>query len=144
MIDIKQGIITLCESEFQITADTTPQALTEAIPALISQVHPVSTGYTHYNCWLDIEPQCYLWASVCFHGEALESIRLFPQHQSATAPAPRPDPMDTESSHLLGYAWYGKFFEQDELSFPRGSIRYVQGRDPIYSPTCVLIRYISK
>ena len=51
--------------------------------------------------------------------------------------------MDTESSHLLGYAWYGKFFEQDELSFPRGSIRYVQGRDPIYFPTCVLIRYTS-
>lgn len=92
MIDIKQGIITLCESEFQITADTTPQALTEAIPALITHIHPVGTGYTHYSCWLDIEPQCYLWASVCFHGDALESIRLFPQHQSATAPAPRPIP----------------------------------------------------
>ena len=33
MIDIKQGIITLCESEFQITVDTTPQALTEKIPS---------------------------------------------------------------------------------------------------------------
>ncbi len=143
MIDAKQGIITLCESGFQITADTTPKALTEGIPALISQIHPVSTGYTHYNCWLDIEPQCYVWASVCFRGDIPESIRLYPQHQRTAVPAPQPSPMDTEAFHLLAHTWYSRLFAQDELFFPRGSIRYCKGTDPIYYPTCVSIRYTS-
>ena len=43
MIDIKQGIITLCESEVQITADTTPQALTVKIPELIFRADPIAT-----------------------------------------------------------------------------------------------------
>ena len=141
MIDATSGILTLCETGFQITANTTPQDMNKGIPTLIVRIEPSSTGYTHYDCWLDIEPQRYLWASVCFHGDALESIRLFPQHQSTTLPAPRPNPMDTETSQLLGYAWYSKNFEQDELFFPHGSIRDVRGSDPIYYPTCVWIRY---
>lgn len=144
MINTKKGIITLCESGFHITASTTPQALTEGIPALISQIHPIGTGYTHYNCWLDVEPQRYVWASVCFRGDVLESICLYPQHQSMTVPAPQPSPMDTEMSHPLAHAWYSRLFGQDELSFPRGSIRYCKGNDPIYHPTLVLIRYTRK
>ena len=68
MIDATSGILTLCETGFQITANTTPQDMNKGIPTLIVRIEPSSTGYTHYACWLDIEPQCYLWASVCFHG----------------------------------------------------------------------------
>lgn len=144
MIDIKQGIVTLCESELQITADTTPQALTEKTPELIFRADPIATGYTHFHCWLDIEPQCYVWASICFCGSVLESIRLFPQHQSASIPAPQPNSMDVEESHPLAHGWYSRYFEQDELTFPWGSVQYCSGSDPIYSPTSVLIRYTRK
>ncbi len=144
MIDKKQGIITLCESGFHISESTKPQDLTEGIPALISQIHPIHTGYTHYNCWLDIEPKRYVWASVCFRGDVLEFIRLYPQHQTAAIPAPQPSSMDIEASHPLAHAWYSRLFKQDELFFPRGSIRYVRGSDPIYYPTCVLIRFTAK
>lgn len=75
MIDIKKGIITLCDSEFCINKDTKPQDLAEEIPALISQIQSTNTGYTHYSCWLDMEPKVYVWASLCFHGDVLESIR---------------------------------------------------------------------
>ncbi len=144
MIDAKQGIITLCESGFRITADTTPQALVEGIPSLIAQIHPIRTGYTHYSCWLDIELKRYVWVSVCFHGDVLESLRLYPQHQSTSLPAPQPSPMEIEASHLLAHGWYSELFGQDELSFPWGSIRYHKGTDPIYHPTLVLIRYTRK
>ena len=144
MIDTKQGILTLCASGFQITADTTPQDLSEKIPELILRADPILTGYTHFYCWLDVEPQRYVWASICFCGNVLESIRLFPQHQSTSIPAPQPSSMDIEESHPLAHTWYSKHFEQDRLTFPRGSVQYCPGSDPIYSPTSVLIRYTRK
>ena len=92
MIDPKQGILTLCASGFSITPHTTPQALTEKIPSQIVRIHPVNTGYTQYNCWLDVESKQYVWASICFHGDVLDSIRLYPQHSCAAIPAPQPPP----------------------------------------------------
>lgn len=144
MIDAASGILTLCKTGFQITADTTPQDMNKGIPTLIVRTDPISTGYTHYDCWLDIDPQCYLWASVCFHGDALESIRLCPQHQSTAVPAPPPSSMDIEESHSLAHAWYSKHFEQGKLNYPWGTIQYCPGNDPIYSPTSVWIRYTRK
>lgn len=144
MIDPKQGILTLCASGFQITADTTPQDLAEGIPERIVQTDSVPTGYTHFHCWLDIEPRCYIWASVCFRGNVLESIRLFPQHQSASIPAPQPSSMDIEASQPLAHGWYRRRFEQDKLVFPGGSMQYCAGSDAIYAPTSVLIRYTRK
>lgn len=141
MIDTNKGTVTLCSSGFCISQNTKPPELTRAIPSLISQVRPTNTGYTHCGCWVDMEPQVYVWAFLCFHGDDLESIRLFPQHQSTTLPAPQPHPMNTELSNPLVHEWYRKLFAQDELSFDWGSIRYCEGNDPIYAPTSVLIEY---
>lgn len=52
--------------------------------------------------------------------------------------------MDVEESHPLAHGWYSRYFEQDELTFPWGSVQYCSGSDPIYSPASVLIRYTRK
>ena len=142
MIDPKQGILTLCASGFRITPHTTPQALTEKIPSQIVRIHPANTGYTQYNCWLDVESKQYVWTSICFHGDVLDSIRLYPQHACTAIPAPQPTPADMRLSHPIAHAWYERLIGQDEPDFSWGSIRYVQGSDPIYHPTCIFIRFL--
>ncbi len=144
MIDTKKGVITLCDSEFCISQHAKPQDLTEGIPRLISQTQTTNTGYTHFGCWLDIEPQVYVSASICFHCDVLEFIQLFPQHQSTTVPAPQPSPLDTKVSNPLVHAWHIRFFTQDEMDFGWGRIRYCKGNDPIYHPTSILIEYRQK
>ena len=141
MINPKKGIIALCDSNFVINKHTVPQDIEGHISSLISHKRDVNTGYTHYSCWLDIEPQVYVSASICFYGNRIDSIRIYPQHQSTVIPAPPQHPMEIEESNKLAYAWYCKHFERDELWFRWGGIRYCQGNDPIYHPTTVLIEF---
>ena len=141
MINPQKGVITLCESGFTIHKHTKPQDLETNIPSLISKPHDYGNGYIGYTIWLDIDPQVYVSASVSFYRGTLASIRIYPQHQSTTIPAPQQYPMEIEKSHPLAYAWYCNHFTQDELYFRWGKIVYGKGDDPIYHPTVVLIEF---
>ena len=141
MIDAEKGKILLNASGFNICNRTTPGELATALSTLICRSYRPTPKNIHYLCWIDIEPREYVYAEISFSGNVLESMRIFPQHESSEADAPQPNAMDIKKSGELARKWYEKYFDKDELLFSWGSVKYCEGSDPVYSPPCVLISY---
>ena len=142
MINIQDGTITLCDSKFRISKNITQQELKEGIPALITSSYDTNTEYTHYGVWLDIESEIYVYATICFHGNVLKDMRLYPQHKSSVCPASAPYPMHLEEAQDSVDKWYHNLFDKDRIISEWGFISYCEGDDPLYYPPCVLIRYL--
>lgn len=134
----------MCDSKFCISKNTTQQELKEGMPALITSSYDTTTGYTHYGVWLDIESEIYIYTSICFHGNILIEMRLYPQHKSAVRPASQPYAMDLEEAQASVGKWYHNFFDKDKIISEWGFIAYCKGSDPLYYPPNVLIRYLNR
>ena len=89
MIDIQNGRIVLHTSGFVITSEVAQKDFEEKIPDQIAYRYKVDSGWSHYFCWLDIENGEYIYASLSFCGDRLDSICLQPQY-SASAPKGQP------------------------------------------------------
>ena len=141
MFDLQSGSVILLQKNFIITPNTPKRFLEKYIISQIALKDEICNDWTHYYCWLDIEEHSYVYAHIMFHGEHLESIGIFPQHQVATIPAPQPDTMELEEAQKLSFEWYRKFFNDEQQVFSWGEIKYYVGNDPIYSPPTVLIKF---
>ena len=141
MIDITTGEIILYDTGFSVTPSLTPFDLEKYIPNQIVHHYKTDTNYQHYYVWLDIDPAEYVYAAICFRGNSLESIRLFPQYSSRALPEKQPSAMDAVIADNLVEEWYHNHFSSEELIFVWGSIRYFSGTDPIFAPPNVLIKY---
>ena len=141
MIDTTTGEIILYNTGYSVTPSLTPFDLEKYIPNQIVHHYKTDTNYQHYYVWLDIDPAEYVYAAICFRGNSLESIKLFPQHTAHALPAERPSSMDVVIAGNLVEEWYHNHFSSEELIFEWGSIRYFSGTDPIFAPPNVLIKY---
>lgn len=144
MFDLEKGDICLCHSDLAINSNLSRTCFEANFSELIIYKDIVGNKYTHYYCWLDIENDCYIYASITFCDDILKTVCLSPQHQSSSKPISQPDAMQLEESQHLALKWYNKYFDKDEQFYKWGKIKYFKGNDPIYNPTCVFLEYWCK
>jgi hypothetical protein len=140
MIDINNGRIVLHKSGFVISTEIRPCEIEEKISDQIAYRYTVDTGWTHFNCWLDIEDSEYVYASLSFCGYRLDSICIQPQYM-ASAPKGQPNMSDASMDFEGIQEWYQRYFTSDEQAFPWGEVRLCRESDPIYHPSQLIIKY---
>ena len=140
MIDINNGRIVLCKSGFVISSEVCPDDIEEKIPDQIAYRYTVNSGWSHYFCWLDIEDGEYIYASLSFCGNRLDSICLQPQY-SASAPKGQPNVSDAGMSFEGIREWCQKYFALEKQAFPWGEVALCRETDPIYHPSQLIIKY---
>ena len=140
MIDVKSGRLVLCKSEFIISSEVCPDDIEEKIPELIAYSYTVDSGWSHYYCWFDIEDGEYIYASLSFCGDRLDSICLQPQY-SASAPKEQPNLSDVSMDFEGIRAWHQRYFALEKQTFPWGKVALCRETDPIYNPTRLIIKY---
>lgn len=140
MIDINNGRIVLCKLGFIISSEICPCEVEEKIPDQIVYRDTVSTGWRHYYCWLDIEDGEYIYASLSFCGNKLDSISLQPQY-SVSAPKGQPNISDASMDFEGIRDWYQNYFALEKQIFPWGEVTLCRETDPIYHPSQLIIKY---
>jgi hypothetical protein len=140
MIDINNGRIVLCKSGFVISSEVCPNDIEEKIPDRIAYRYTVNSGWSHYFCWLDIEDGEYIYASLSFFGNRLESISIQPQY-SASAPKGQPNVSDAGMNFEGIREWCQKYFALEKQAFPWGEVALCRETDPIYHPSQLIIKY---
>lgn len=140
MIDIQNGRIVLHKSGFVITSEVAQKDFEEKIPDQIAYRYTVDSGWSHYYCWFDIEDGEYIYASLSFCGDRLDSICLQPQY-SASAPKGQPNMSDASMDFEGIREWYQRYFALEKQTFPWGEVAFCRETDPIYNPTRLVIKY---
>ncbi len=140
MIDINNGKIVLCKSGFIISSEICPCEVEEKIPDQIAYRYTVNTGWTHYYCWFDIEDGEYVYASLSFCGDRLDSICVQPQH-SVNAPKGQPNISDASMDFEGIREWHQRYFALEKQIFPWGEVALCRETDPIYHPSQLIIKY---
>ncbi len=140
MIDINNGRIVLCKSGFVISSEICPCEVEEKIPDQIAYRYTVNSGWAHYYCWFDIEDGEYVYASLSFCGDRLDSICVQPQY-SACAPKGQPNISDASMDFEGIREWYQRYFALEKQIFPWGEVVLCRATDPIYHPSQLIIKY---
>ena len=110
----------------------------KAIPDLIIQKSTTNTGYTHYNCWFDIEPAEYVYVYIISYNDKITNVSIMP-HLSSPNPTSLPRP--NEDHFDIIKKWYYNYFDSEKQSFPWGDVRLVRGNDIICHPSEIAIIY---
>ena len=140
MIDIQNGRIVLHKSGFVITSEVAQKDFEEKISDQIAYRYTVDSGWSHYFCWLDIEDGEYIYASLSFCGDRLDSICLQPQY-SASAPKGQPNISDVSMDFEGIREWYQRYFALEKQTFPWGKVALCRETDPINNPPRLIIKY---
>ncbi len=156
MFDIKNGQITLTDSQNTIIPHMNRQEFETIFQKNIILKADHNNSYVHDYCWGDIENNDYIYMEVTFFQNQLTEVRLFPQHHGAIS-APLPSPSDCEADWIAVKAWYENVFgawyhkvfgvwchkEGKPLNrqFSWGEALFCKGSDLIYSPTQIVIKY---
>ncbi len=140
MIDINNGRIVLCKSGFVLSSKVCPDDVEEKIRDQIAYQYTVNAGWTHYYCWLDIEDGEYIYASLSFCGDRLDSICLQPQY-SASAPKGQPNISDASMDFEGIRKWHQRYFALEKQAFSWGEVALCRETDPIYHPSQLIIKY---
>lgn len=140
MIDVNNGRIVLCKSGFVISSKICPLEVEERIPDQIAQRHTVSTGWTHFYCWFDIEDGEYVYASLSFCGNRLDSICIQPQY-SASAPKGQPNVSDASMNFEGIREWHQRYFALENQTFLWGEVVLCCETDSIYHPSQLIMKY---
>ena len=140
MIDLQNGRIVLHKSGFVITSEVAQKDFEEKIPDQIAYRYTVDSGWTHYFCWIDIEDSEYIYASLSFCGNRLDSICLQPQYLSS-APKGQPNISDVSMNFEGIREWYQRYFTADKHTFSWGEVALYRETDPIYNPSRLIIKY---
>lgn len=138
MIYQEDGSLVLSSSGFIISPKTSTQEMEKAIPDLIVQKSTTNNGYTHYNCWFDIEPGHYVYVYLISYNDKITSVRIMPQYSS---PKPASLPLPDEDNFDIIKKWYYNYFDYDKLSFQWGEVWLTQGNDAIYHTSEIHLRY---
>ena len=141
MINTHTGNIFLMETGFSIDSVLTPRQLEQRIPNLIISHYQINSEYFHYYIWCDLEPNEYIYTHICFVGDKLLSVTLFPQHTTNTSDDRYISNMDLEEARELLYRWCQRMLPLKQEKFPWGSICINAGSDPVYSPPNIQIHY---
>ena len=140
MIDIQNGRIVLHKSGFAITSEVAQKDFEEKISDQIAYRYTIDSGWSHYLCWLDIEDGEYIYASLSFCGDRLDSICLQPQY-SASEPKGQPNMSDASMGFEGIRAWHQRYFALEKQTFPWGEVALCRETDPIYNTTRLIIKY---
>ena len=140
MIDIQNGRIVLHKSGFVITSEVAQKDFEEKIPDQIAHRYTIDSGWTHYFCWFDIEDGEYIYASLSFCGNRLDSVCLQPQYL-ADAPKGQPNIGDASKDFEGIREWCQRHFKLENQSFPWGEVTLCDETDPIYYPSQLVIKY---
>ena len=108
------------------------------IPDLIIQKSTIGNGYTHYNCWFDIEPTEFVYVYLIAYNDKITLIEIFPHH-SSPKPTSFPDP-DEDHFDIIK-EWYYKYFDSEKQSFPWGIAALDRGTDILYHPSQIVLKY---
>lgn len=141
MIDIVNGKIILCQSEFSITPFLKPSELEKNISSRILYQYRTDTNYIHYTIGCDINAGEYVYTNICFFEEKLQFVNFFPQHKSHVLSSLKITDMDLESARDLAFCWYETNFPKQTV-WPWGTVRFCPGSDSIYGTPNILLQYM--
>jgi hypothetical protein len=144
MFNLEKGDILFCDSNLVINGDISQRSFDDLFSEMVVFKDTVSEKYTHYCCWFKLEKDIYIYSSVSFCDERLYVVELFPQDQSTNKETSRPYTKELKEAQQLAFEWYSRYFNQSELSYTWGRIKYCEGSDPIYRPPCIVIEYYNK
>lgn len=141
MIDLVNGKIILCRSEFSITPSLKPSELEKNIASRILSQYKTDTNYMHYAIGCDINAGEYVYTDICFFEETLQCIKFFPQHRSHDLSTLKAANMDLISARDLAFRWFETNFPK-QTAWSWGTVRFCPGSDPIYGPPNILLQYV--
>lgn len=141
MINTNTGNIYSMDTGFSIDSALTPCQLEQRIPDLIISHYQIKVEYHHYYIWCNLEPNEYIYTHICFVGDRLLSVTLFPQHATNTSSDRHISNIDLETARDLLYKWCQRMLPLKQKEFPWGSICINAGSDPVYSPPNIQIHY---
>ena len=141
MINIENGEITLCKSQFVLKPNVDIETAKAALCDLIIRQWDSSTGFDYLNCWCDIEADQYIYVVLGFHFGRLFRIDIHPQHRGVPSQG-EPLCMELDRAQKEVKEWYGRLFIKERQDFSWGRTMLIEGNDPIYHPPEVRIEFV--
>lgn len=140
MVKFKTGELILCNSQFTINKYLKMSKVELLIPELVFRKNHVSTGYTWFSIWGDIEKSQYIELLLCFNAKnSIVEVHIHPHNVKEQAIDYNRYINELDNINKYVTDWFHKYESEETKSYHWGSVYHVLGNSD-YEPS-IIIRY---